>query len=94
MYVRFCQCISAQNLCGWMYHPGLFLPSYACSVESMEVILEEEEVLEEWEVVDSLRHIEAWRRMLFGIFTLSRLRNFWGSLGHYLQRTKRRGLGQ
>ena len=93
MYVRFCQCISAQNLCGWMYHPELFLPSYACSVGSMEVILAEEKVSEEWEVVDSLRHIEAWRRMLFGIFTLSRLRKFWGSLGHYLQRIKRRGLG-
>ena len=73
-----------------MYHQGLFLPSYACSVESMEVIIEEEQ----WEVVDSAYHIQKWRDFVRGISTLQLLRGFWGSLGHYLQRIKRRGLGK
>ena len=62
----------------------------APSLAIMDVILEEEG---EWEVVDSLRHIEVWRRMVRGILTLRLLRGFWGHLGQYLQDVKKRGLG-
>ena len=75
-----------------MYHPGLFLPSYARSVESMEVILEEEKIEEEWEVVDLSHHIQKWHNFVRGMSTLRVLRAFWAQLGAYLKEVKKRSL--
>ena len=87
-----------------MHHPGLSLPSYRAPY--MAAVMTEEQVLEEWEVVQvvervevilphstiSIKHIKAWRRMVQGTLTIQVLRRFWAHLGHYLKEVKRRGL--
>ena len=50
----------------------------------------EEEILGEWEFI--WRTPPAWSRMVRGILTISKLRGFWGHLGHYLKEVKRRAL--
>ena len=79
-----------------MYHPGLFLPSYACSVESMEeeweVVDSPYHIQEECEVVDSPYQIQKWHNFVRGICTLRLLRGFWAQLGAYLKEVKKRSL--